>query len=227
MDVHDVSTDKQFFAQFQKQKQTLENAKKRDGEIPTDRKSTQHLVTASMLNHLASNMSSMDMKHALHSSFVPPPYLPSTTSLVQLRPIYIRDLQLGVHHGGRYLLVRALTIPTRMTAIMVVVEDEKGDGSTLQLYQQPNENIRPTISVVTRGDVFLLKEPFLKIMSDGNYGLRVDHVSDLVRITSYGTHRELMPKSWKGPKSYKSADDWKLKGNDEVGREEYWSAIER
>ncbi|EHK96086.1 putative SET and MYND domain-containing protein 3 [Glarea lozoyensis 74030] len=63
-------------------------------------------------------------------------------------------------------------------------------------------------------------------MSDGNYGLRVDHVSDLIRITRHGTYRELMPKFWKGPKSYKSADDWKLQGNDEVGREEYWSAIE-
>jgi hypothetical protein len=69
-----------------------------------------------------------------------------------------------------------------MTGIMNVVVDEREDAVMMQLYQQLEENIRPASSIVINGDVFLVKEPYFKVMGDGEYGLRIDHVSDLLHI---------------------------------------------
>ncbi len=69
-----------------------------------------------------------------------------------------------------------------MTAIMVIVEDEMKDAVMLQLYQQVDKMHRPATSILNQNDVCLVKEPYFKVMADGNYGLRVDHVSDLVKI---------------------------------------------
>lgn len=55
---------------------------------------------------------------------------------------------------------------------MAIVENEKGDVLLVQLYRQ-EEN---TGDILVEGMVLILKEPFLKLMSDGNYGLRVDHL---------------------------------------------------
>jgi hypothetical protein len=109
---------------------------------------------------------------------------------------------------------------------MAIVEDEKQDALVIQLYQQPDENVRPALSIITNGDVFLLKEPFFKIMGDGEYGLRIDHVSDLVRIDA---RHELWPKQWI-PHLFnlrRTADDWKQEGNVAMGRKKYWEAIQR
>ncbi len=113
-----------------------------------------------------------------------------------------------------------------MTAIMVIVEDEKMDALMVQLYQQPDENVRPASSIITKGDVFLIKEPFFKIMGDGEYGLRIDHVGDYVRID---VHHKLWSKKWI-PDPFnlrRTANDWKQEGNVAMGRMEYWKAIQR
>lgn len=94
----------------------------------------------------------------------------------------IKDLRLETHHRGNCLLLRSITPPNKMTAIMVIVEDEMKDAVMLQLYQQVDKMHRPATSILNQNDVCLVKEPYFKVMADGNYGLRVDHVSDLVKI---------------------------------------------
>jgi hypothetical protein len=227
MDIDDVSSQGHFFSYLTKYKQTLADAKKRDGELPKNRKPPQQLLANFMMSNLSQSLSLTTTGHQLHSSFIPPPYPPSIASCAELQALYIKDLRLGTHHRGSYLLIRALTTPNRMTAIMAIVEDEKGDAILIQLYHQPSETVRPANSIITKGDIFLLKEPFFKVMSDGEYGLRVDHVSDLVRITTHGPHQGLIPKRWRVPASASTASDWKLRGNNEMKRKEYWSAIER
>lgn len=89
----------------------------------------------------------------------------------------IRDLTLETHHRGVYILLRAVTPADTMTAAMVIVEDEEENVLMLQLYNQEKElstNGRPI-----EGTVMIVKEPYLKVMSDGNYGIRVDHLSDV------------------------------------------------
>jgi hypothetical protein len=66
-----------------------------------------------------------------------------------------------------------------MMAIMVL-EDESGDVVMLQIYQQEDEKIRPATAIINTGTFLLVKEPYFKVMGDGEYGLRVDHLSDVV-----------------------------------------------
>jgi hypothetical protein len=69
-----------------------------------------------------------------------------------------------------------------MTAIMAIMEDENGDAIMLQLYQQEDEDTRAAADIVDVGTLLLVKEPYFKVMGDGEYGLRVDHLSDIVHL---------------------------------------------
>ncbi len=153
-------------------------------------------------------------------------YLPSTASIRDLTPIYIRDLRPGVCHRGSYLLVRCTTEPDRTPAITVMVEDEKEDTIMLQLYYQPDEDIRPASWIIPKGDVFISKEPYLKMIGDGNYVVRIDHVSDLVQIDTW---HEQFPKRWNPSQqsSGKTAADWKGDGNTAFEKKQYPEAIKQ
>jgi len=227
MNTDDVSDIGQYTQFLDAQKAILKAAMAREGQLPTDRKARGELIDKHQMMTMQTMMQRFRQKEMhIHSSFLPPPYPPSTASLDELTAIYIKDLRLGIHHRGNYLLVRSVTAPNRMTAIMVVVEDEKRDALVVQLYQQPDENVRPASSIITNGDVFLIKEPFFKIMGDGEYGLRVDHVSDLVRIDA---RHKLCSKQWI-PYLFnlrRTADDWKQEGNVAMGRKQYWEAFQR
>lgn len=161
----------------------------------------------------------------IHSSFVPPAYPPSVSPLKDLKQIFIKDLRLGIHHRGNYLLTECITPPKKMTAIMAVVEDEREDATVLQLYQQDDRNERPATSILDLGDVLLIKEPFFKVMGDGEYGIRVDQVSDVIPVMSFD---KIRPRKWTSPtKKMKTALDWKAKGNVDMGNNQHWKAIQR
>lgn len=40
----------------------------------------------------------------------------------------------------------------------------------------------------------MVKEPYLKVMSDGDYGIRVDHLSDIMFIPKFD---KLVPSLWR------------------------------
>ncbi|KAB8302482.1 hypothetical protein EYC80_005886 [Monilinia laxa] len=210
-----------------RQKAVLKATMARQGQRPKDMKPRQELISQFMMMHMSRQMSQFRIHNdsQLHTSFVPIPYEPSIIPLEELTPINIKDLRLETHHRGSYLLVRALTPPFRITGIMAIVEDENADALPLQLYQQPEEKLRPAASVITVQDIFLIKEPYLKTTSDGGYGLRVDHVSDLVCLDA---NHDMLPKDWK-PRVVdldKTADDWKQEGNVAMGKGHYWAAIQ-
>lgn len=69
-----------------------------------------------------------------------------------------------------------------MTAIMAVMEDENGDVILLQLYQQEDERNRAAADIIKVCTILLVKEPYFKVMGDGEYGLRVDHLSDVILL---------------------------------------------
>ncbi|TVY56830.1 hypothetical protein LCER1_G002327, partial [Lachnellula cervina] len=225
MDTNDVSDIDQYIKVLDAQKKTLKAAEARTGQQPIERKTRSQLIHRHQLVAIQAKMQQFRSEHHVQSTFLPPPYPPSTAALEALTPIFIRDLRLGTHHRGKYLLVRSATGPDRITAIMNIVEDEQEDAIMMQLYQQPEEIIRPASSIVTTGDIFLIKEPFFKVMGDGEYGLRIDHVSDILRIDA--RHR-MCPNKW-CPRFYdldKTADDWKQEGNIAMGMNKHWEAIE-
>ncbi|ESZ98258.1 hypothetical protein SBOR_1354 [Sclerotinia borealis F-4128] len=227
MDVDNVSEVPQYIQILLRQKAALNAAMARRGQRPKDMKSRRELIDQFMIARVVQEMTQFRTGGSiqLHTSFVPIPYEPSITPLGKLKPVYIKDLRLETHHRGNYLLVRVLTPPHRMTAIMAIVEDENAGAVPLQIYQQPDEKIRPATSVIMKNDVLLIKEPYLKTTSDGGYGLRVDHVSDLVCLDA---HCDMLPNRWKSRPVIlgKTADDWKQEGNEAMGKKDYWAAIQ-
>jgi hypothetical protein len=113
-----------------------------------------------------------------------------------------------------------------MRALTAIVEDKMGEGAWMQFYQQPDEAIRPALSITGEGDVFIIKEPWLKIMGEGEYVVRIDHLSDLLRID---TCHKMWPKKWKSSflGQMRGADDWKKEGNFAMKRQEHWKAIRK
>lgn len=111
-----------------------------------------------------------------------------------------------------------------MTAIMAVMEDENDDVLMIQLYQQDDEIKRAATDIINIGTILLIKEPYFKIMADGEYGLRVDHVSDVIHIQGDNPR---IPEAWK-PQSMESghsAESLKAKGNFSMENTRYWDAI--
>lgn len=179
MDVFDVA--EQYAQLLERQKQTLQKSKKRQGERPRDREPRDQACLKFLMTRMTIRNRPKE-RHFLNSSFLPPPYLPCTTPLAELKPIAIRDLQLETHHRGTYLLLRAITPHNRMTAVMVMAEDERDDVISLQLYQQEEEETREASDIVDVGTIVFVKEPYFKVMASGDYGLRVDHLSDIVQL---------------------------------------------
>ncbi|KAI9730320.1 MAG: hypothetical protein M1818_008223 [Claussenomyces sp. TS43310] len=226
MDTHDVSDISQYMQIMAKHKKVLQLAKARQGDQPGDRRTREELLCKFMMRHAISQMQGLRLRNNmnLHSSFVSPPYAPSCTPLKELSKIFIKDLRLETHHRGAYVLVRSITPPEKMTAVMAIVEDESEDAVMLQLYQQDDSKGRPATSTMKQDDVFLIKEPYFKVMADGEYGLRVDHVTDIIYIEVDDTR---LPSQW-FPQVFdmdKTAGAWKSEGNDAMKRNQYWTAI--
>lgn len=224
----DVCKDLDQYAQFmQKHRRILQDAKKKQGQRPHDRKDRDTLLFEFMMAsiHTARSINGQNERH-LHSSFVPLAYLPCATSLDDLKPVMIEELRLETHHRGRYLLLRAITSPYRMTGILVLAEDGHGDATLLQLYQQEDEAIRPVTDIVEEGSILIIKEPFFKVAASGDYSVRVDHLSDIVHLT-YENSR--VPSMWR-PRLLeieRSAESLKLEGNTLLGQGKHWRAIEK
>lgn len=111
-----------------------------------------------------------------------------------------------------------------MIAIMAVMEDENRDIILLQLYQQEDESNRSATDIVNVGTVLLVKEPYFKVMGDGEYGIRVDHLSDVIHLKRDDSR---IPRAWQ-PQLIEigvSAESLKTKGNRLMGKKKYWDAV--
>lgn len=73
----------------------------------------------------------------------------------------ITDLRLETHHRDCFLLVRPATMTDRITAVMAMMEDEKGNVLLVQLYHQDEEVDGEEL--FTLQTVLALKEPYLKL----------------------------------------------------------------
>ncbi|KAL9105021.1 MAG: hypothetical protein Q9163_000118 [Psora crenata] len=213
MDVDDVSHVGQWVQVLEKQKVALQAAIKRKGERPKDRRSRSQIIQEFMLQSVRTTiMCRMKDHQMIHQSWVAAPYPPSVAPLRSLKKLYLKDLYLETHHRGFYVLLRVATPPSTMTAVMAVMEDEKEDGVLFQLFQQEDEAHRPGEAVVQIQRVCIVKEPYFKVTNDGGYGLRVDHVSDIIWLSR---DNERIPRGWRAPISEfeKTAETLKEEGN--------------
>ena len=220
MDAHDVKAE--YWGMMKSQRQTLKEAKKRQGQRPHDRKPREYAYMRFMMSR--EPMTRESTERLIHSSFTAPAYAPCTTTVDELKQINIQDLQLETHHRGAYLLLRCITPPSRMTAIMVLVEDENEDVAMLQIYQQEDEDVRPAADIANTGTVLLVKEPYYKVMGDGEYGLRIDHLSDVVQLKGNNAR---IPLEWQSRviEVGQSVESLKQKGNFAMKAGRFWEAI--
>ena len=228
MDIQDVSNDAQYAHILLAQKARLEAARARKGERPTDRPSRNALARDHMIQYQQfMTLKKSDSKDVqMRASIVGDSYLPSTMPLQDLKKIMIDELTLETHHRGSYLLLRLFVPPVRLTGIISLAEDEAGDALTFSLYQQESEDVRPAANILKKDCILLLKEPYFKCVGDGGYGLRVDHPTDLVWLSSDDA---LVPSAWRAPKvdQAQTGIEWKQKGNDEVKDGKFEEAVKR
>ncbi|KAL8823300.1 MAG: hypothetical protein Q9191_005988 [Dirinaria sp. TL-2023a] len=195
MEIDDVSNVQSWMELLNRQKAVLQAASKRKSEDPSNRKPLRQLVHEFMSSYTSTKeMMASRNQHLIHQSFVPPPYQPSIAPLVELEKVPLKDLRLETHHRGSYVLLRTATPGLMMTAVMVVMEDENGSGVVFQLYQQRDDEYRTAEQVLPQKTVWIVKEPYFKVMNDGGYGIRVDHISDLVQLSD-GDER--IPEIWR------------------------------
>lgn len=80
------------------------------------------------------------------------------------------------------------------------------------------------MDIINVNTIFLVKEPYFKLTADGKYGLRMDHLSDVVHLNNDDAR---IPEVWRShsTKAEHTAESLKIKGNAAVGKCKYWNAI--
>jgi len=200
-------------------------AHKRKGEIPRDRPSKQAICHDFNMEIHETRLNRESQDQEVSTVFIPAAYPPCMKALSELAKIKVRELQLETQHRGRYLLVKCVTGPNRLGSIMAIVEDGNEECVHLQLYHREDQVERPLTDILNEGMIMVIKEPCFKANSNGKYGVRVDHVSDVLWL---GDRHTLLPASW-GPVCLdldKSALEWKEEGNEKMREKSYWKAIQ-
>ncbi|KAJ1328171.1 SET and MYND domain-containing protein 4 [Microdochium nivale] len=216
MNIKDVSSEGWLSQMWQQSEQSAKQAQQRKGQLVRDHPPAHQLVGRFMMKlQMAAVQSRNPSRGTIATSQLPMPYAPCVRPTSELDPIMIADMKLETHHRGKRVTLRALTPPDRMTAVMAIVDDERGTAVLLQSYYQPGEATVPVSEIMQAGDVFIVKEPFFKTATDGSYTLRVDHLGDLIRL-AHGDER--VPKAWarRSPTSELASKDIRLQGNTAV-----------
>lgn len=229
MNIHNVSGVPQYAELLSNQKKALKDAQTRVGQKMKQGKSRAEIIMQFQFRQLMGRQRQLSrgsrVGFNIRSSFIPPAYSPSLRSITDLRKIVIKDLLLETHHRDNYIIVRSVTPADRMNAVMAVVEDEKSDVLVLQLYHQEEENTRAAEDLVGKGTVLIIKEPYLKMMSDGDYGIRIDHPSDLIHLPRNDPR---IPSCWRSSikELESSAEYLRKEGNNYFNASNYHAAIE-
>ncbi|KAH8433206.1 TPR domain protein [Aspergillus melleus] len=216
METHYVPDNSAFDETVRKHEQNVQNVQALKGQPPAHKKPRDQLI-AELMQRIH-----MKQSNDYRVSFFPPSYLPCASPLKDLRKVMIKDLVLETHHRGTYVCLRAVTPAYRVTGVMAIAEDEEENAVTLELYNQGT--FRSVAEIMDEGSVLIVKEPYLKASSDGNYGLRVDHPSDVRLILE---DDEVFPSAWqKKPTADETAHSWKMQGNRLFRLSHYRQAME-
>jgi tetratricopeptide (TPR) repeat protein len=109
-----------------------------------------------------------------------------------------------------------------MVAVATCVEDEYGDVEKIAIYNE-REAINPD-DLLPVGTIMAVKEPFYKTAVNGDYTIRVDHLSDVVYLDPAD---ERVPLAWQTSSSQKVlASEYKHAGNESYKKGQYFEAAE-
>ena len=100
-----------------------------------------------------------------------------------LVPIKLNDMQLNTIHHGKYLQCRTLADPFYCSSMFVLIADGDNQVETVYIYNYfaslGYQNHDPS-QLLPSGTHMVIKEPYLKLMGDGQYNIRVDSPNDIV-----------------------------------------------
>ncbi|KAL4758105.1 TPR domain protein [Aspergillus foveolatus] len=144
MDVRDVSSIEQYVHLLKDQERTLRNSQSHRGQSWKTTKPRGELIKSFWDNYIIGRQDTFALPDTfkVKTSFLPPAYPPCTAHMADLKKVAISDLRLETHHRGSYILLRAVTPVSKMTGIMVIVEDEASDVLLLQLYNQEEQLVK-------------------------------------------------------------------------------------
>ncbi|KAF5637125.1 TPR domain protein [Fusarium sp. NRRL 52700] len=224
MDIKDVSHESKYIGYLKQLQSAAEQAARRKGQAVRDHPPSQQLVSSFMMKLMAASYRSQSDENTIATTQVPAPYPPCIVSANDLEAMMISNMRLETHHRGKKVMLRVLTPPDRMTAVMAIVEDEKGIAVLLQLYHQPEETIVPATEILSPNTVCILKEPFFKCATDGTYSLRVDHPSDIIRLDGAD---DRIPSHWRPSMviSSENSTDIRKQGNCAVQAKKWAEAL--
>ncbi|KAE8442535.1 hypothetical protein EG329_003250 [Mollisiaceae sp. DMI_Dod_QoI] len=207
------------------QKTAIENAFRRKGERPKDLPPHARCVNEYTMASLSNKMRSMQTGHMLAITVIGNPYPPSVASFIDLKKLMIKDLMLETNHRGYYLLLRFICPAMRISGVMNIVEDEAGTVTPFALYLQEPETVRTAESILKDKGVIIVKEPYFKLGTGGQYVIRVDQPTDIVWVSEDDSR---IPTKWRvaNVSIQQSAVHWKKKGNDLVTKGKFFDAIE-
>ncbi|KAM3550201.1 hypothetical protein MY1884_008369 [Beauveria asiatica] len=219
MDTREVSQDAQFAAHLRMVGLMHEKAQLRNGQLVHDHPPPDFIIARFSAARVSLNKSHATQETMISTTQLPPPYPPSDRFVEELRPILIKQMRLGEHHRGSRVIVRALTPPNRINAILLAVEDLEGTAVTLQLYHHPSADVVPSEEVINIGSVLIIKEPFFKCTTDNSYSLRVDHLSDVVWLEPFDSR---VPDVWRTAVPEMISETLRVQGNEAV-RKKCWA----
>jgi hypothetical protein len=154
-------------------------------------------------------------------------YPPCTTPLSSLQRIDIKDLLSETVHRGRYLLCRTIADAYKSTGVLSIIEDPTGTATPLSVYSC-DYGIYPE-ELLPNGMYFAIREPYFKITARGGCSVRVDHPTDLIRLSS--DDPIVSSTKWRtgAPRAKQtlSEEAWRTKGNEFFKRGRLLLAIER
>ncbi|TVY47808.1 SET and MYND domain-containing protein [Lachnellula occidentalis] len=211
------------------QRTATQNAFRRKGErpnnIPPHTQAVNEFKMAAMSNSMRSMESNKTGQHLMQTTVIGSPYAPSVASFKDLKKVMLKDLTIETNHRGSYLLLRFLCPAMRMTAIMNVAEDEAGTVMPFALYFQDPESTRTAESILKEKGVIILKEPYFKVGTNGQYAVRVDQPTDIIWLSEDDPR---VPTNWRSTSASapKTTEYWKKKGNDLIGAGRFFEAIE-
>ena len=151
-----------------------------------------------------------------------------TNDLSSLKPIYINQLMINKKNLGTYFICRSITDCFQISAVMAMVEDEKGNIEDLSIYNYYHKNFNH-LQYFPKGTVFYIKEPFLKLPISGQGSLiRVDSPSDII-VDDYNLSGKFKSQiihltNLKNP-THPDWEDLKNLGNDHYCKKKYELAI--
>ncbi|KAJ5960083.1 uncharacterized protein N7479_007233 [Penicillium vulpinum] len=159
-------------------------------------------------------------------SFAPPIYPPCLASLKDLKRVMIKDLLFETHHRGSYILVRSITRAEKMAAVTVIVEDEQKHAIPLRML---NEKLSCHDGFAGKGEILLVKEPYLTLIPGVEYGIKVDHISDIMFIPMFDN---MVPSAWREQlpeheTSQWTAGNWLSMGIENINWGRFYSATAR